>query len=409
MNILLIGYLFPPVVNPQSILNGRFAKYLQMAGHKVTVLAASNTEVLNSSHGVDPLLNRDLREVKICYVTDRIKKGCITDVMKRLINHEGSRYWVDRCIREILPACEGGQFNVIYSLAFPMASNILGMYLKRKTGIPWVAHFSDPGFLAFNRRFKSPIRTYLTRSKEMNIFRFADGITFVNQETLVRNTAFKPAYREKCMVIPHMFDPDCFRDKQDDRVDKETLRLSYVGSLYGKRNPFNAILSLQRAIASMEQSTRNVEFHLYGSIDSAIQKQLDEKWVFPWLKLHGPIGYGASIQAMLDSDYLILLDWSGEDNLFFPSKLVDYLAACRSIIGITSLKSYSARLLTNLEYPLFDFDDVDGLTRLFCSLLSGTRLEIASRHSILLGDFRADRVTEQLAQFLASKSKLQAV
>ena len=405
MNILLIGYLFPPLVNPQSILNSRFAKYLQMAGHKVTVLTATSTEEYNSSHGVDPLLNHDLQDVKVCYVADHVHKGFITDVQKKLITHERSGYWVDRCIGEILPACKDGQFDIIYSLAFPMASNILGMRLKRKTGIPWIAHFSDPGFLAFNHRFKSPIRTYLARSLEMNIFRFADGITFVNQETLIRNTAFNPAYREKCQVIPHLFDPDSFRNRQDSRVDKKTLRLSYVGSLYGKRNPFSAILALKRAIGSVGLGARDVEFHLYGAIDPTIQAQIQKECKLPWVKLHGPIDYSASIQAMLDSDYLLLVDWMSEDNLYFPSKLVDYLAACRPIIGITSLKSYSAQLLTNLGYPVFDLGDVDGLTRFFGNLINGNHLEVSSKHLEVLGDFRADHVAEKLAQFLISKAK----
>jgi hypothetical protein len=51
---------------------------------------------------------------------------------------------------------------------------------------------------------------------------------------------------------------------------------------------------------------------------------------------------------------------------------------------------------------------VDGLTGFFFGLISGTRLEIASGHSKVLEDFRADHVTDRLAQFLASKVKTNA-
>lgn len=405
LKVLLISYLLPPVVNPQSILSARVAKYLQMAGHEVTVLGATDAENLNSTHGVDTSLNFDLRDVRVWRVPDRAQEGVVAGVLKKVVNHERSGYWVSQCVREALHGSGGSQFDVIYSLAYPMASNIVGMRLKQKVRIPWVAHFSDPGFLAFNLRFKSPIRTYLTRSTELSIFRYADGVTFVNQQTLIRNTTFNPAYREKCAVIPHLFDPDCFRGKQDSRVDRKTLRLSYIGSLYGKRNPFNAILALDRAMATVGQGLSNAEFHLYGAIDPDIQTRLEKEWRLPWVKLYGPIDYDASIQAMFDSDYLILLDWSGEDNLYFPSKLVDYLAACRPIIGITPMRSYSAGLLRDLKYPVFDPGDVDGLTQFFCGLITGTRLDIASRHLEVLGDFRAEHVVEQLAHFLTGRAK----
>jgi glycosyltransferase involved in cell wall biosynthesis len=408
MNILLISYLFPPVNNPQGVLSSRLAKYLRKAGHTPVVLAGTQEGSFNSDHGVDEALLQDLQGIEICYIQDRKLQGPFIRFKEKAIYHEHYRFWVNRLLREALPLCRRNSIEIIYSLSAPLISNVAGRQLKRKTGIPWVAHFSDPINLALHKRFKSPLRTYLTYAYEKTLLDQADGITFVNEETLLRCTNFHPVFREKSRVVPHFYDPEYFPVNVAPRPESSTLRLSYVGSLYARRNPFDVVRAIEIAAVRTGVKGKKIELHLYGAIDPAIRKALDCEQT-PRVRVHGSVEYRGSIQAMHDSDFLLLIDMPDQDNLYTPSKLIDYLASYRPIIGVTALTSSSARILCELGYPVFAPGDIEGLSQYFCELSNGTPPEITGQHCQKVADFRADFVVDKLVKFfgdqLTSQSK----
>ncbi len=404
MNILLISYLFPPEVNPQSIMSARFAKYLQRAGHHVTVLAGSNVELYNSSHGSDKLFINDFKEIDIQFISDKKFTGLITSMKNKIIYHENYRHWVKKLLLTALPLCKKYKFDIIYSLGAPLASNMAGLSLKFHTGIPWVAHFSDPTMTAFNKRFKSPIRTYLTYRDEKMIFNKANGITFVNNETLTKCTEFKLSYRNKCYVIPHCYDAEYFSERITSHRRNNVINFTYVGALYSRRNPFDVIKAINIITRKMGVGENKIQFNLYGAIEPAIYSQLIDS-AFPWVKIYGPVNYKDSINAMIQSDYLVLIDMPDDINLFTPSKLIDYLAALKPIIGITSKTSNSAKLLERIGYPVVEPNDPERIAQLIYSIIKEDRLSITNQHLQSLKDYNAENVVSQLLSVFDSVVK----
>ena len=398
MRILLVSHSFPPALEPQSIQSSRIAKYLARLGHIVAVVFNSDMIIYNSTHRDDRELAADLPGVELVPVPDVQQKGSWCSFLGKVAYNEHYRYWVRKALRVVLSPRGGVPFDVVYSLAAPTASNILGMMVKERTGIPWVAHFSDPGYLCHDIRFKSPLKTYIAYSMERAIFEKADGLTFVNEDTLLKSTEACPDLREKCLVLPHSFDPDYF-DGPAVVPNDGMVRFTYVGSLYARRKPFDVIRALRAALPEGGGTVPRIELNLYGSVAPEIRREIEEQDL-PWVRMRGPVSYRDSIRVMRECDYLLLIDMPDAANLYTPSKLIDYLPAEKPILGVTSENSNSARLLREIGYPVTAPGDIDGLTLLFSRLLSADPLGISESHRVMAERFRADRVVTTLVDFL---------
>lgn len=398
MKILLVSHSFPPALEPQSIQSARVAKYLSRMGHQVTVVFNSDMLVYNSTHRDDRELAADLPGVELIPVPDIQPKGPWLSFLGKVAYNEHYRYWVGEALQAVLRRDGGRAYDIVYSIAAPTASNVLGLRLKERIGTPWVAHFSDPGYLCHDIRFKSPLKTHIAYSTERAIFEKADGLTFVNEDTLLKSTEARHDFREKCFVLPHSFDPDYF-DEPAIIPNDGIVRFTYVGSLYARRKPFDVIRALLSVLQRGGGTIQRIELNLYGSITPEIRREIEEQDL-PWVHLRGPVSYRDSIRVMRECDYLLMIDMPDAVNLYTPSKLIDYLPAEKPILGITADDSNSARLLREIGYPVTAPGDIDGLTRLFSGLLHAASFEIPETHREVAGRFRADRVVATLADFL---------
>jgi glycosyltransferase involved in cell wall biosynthesis len=278
-------------------------------------------------------------------------------------------------------------------------SNFAGFELNRVTGTPWVAHFSDPIYRSIGVKFASPLRTFITYREEEKLLRNAWGITFVNEETLQRTTQHQHSYTQKSTVIPHCFEPEYF-DKLRNTISEAVIKVGYIGSLYSRRNPFEVIDAIEHVRA---RSAKNIELHLYGTIEEAILEQIgtdDRKWI----SVHGSVSYLESLKAMKAMDALLLIDMPDEISLFTPSKLIDYLAAEKYVIGITSPSSPTAKLLSEIGYPVVLPGDQERLRQEISKVL-GRQHELSEQHRLVTARFRADVVSKQLSSILSRVAK----
>ncbi len=399
MNILIISYLFPPIINPQAILCARLAKYLKIAGHHVTVIAGTDIDTYDSTHGIDSELMDDLKGIDVEYVRDNKHTGTVNNLKNKIVYHENYRYWVKRVLEVALPICNKKNIDIIYSLSAPLASNIAGMKVKQRMQIPWIAHFSDPTMLALGLNFKSPLRTYFTYADERSLLKFSNGITFVNEDTLLRTTQQYDQYREKCIVLPHFFDPDYYTHQQKPVDSDKKISFTYVGSLYGRRNPFDVINAFKMLLQNNPELRGRFEFNLYGVVDPEILKKIETE-SHEWLKIRGAVSYKESIIVMQSSHYLLLIDMPNVDNMFTPSKLIDYLAADRPIIGITPGNSNSARILNTIPYPVIEPGDVLGICNCLHNLIVVPQQVLSANHKIVAEKFKVDTVVANLIEFM---------
>jgi hypothetical protein len=86
---------------------------------------------------------------------------------------------------------------------------------------------------------------------------------------------------------------------------------------------------------------------------------------------------------MSQASWLLLLEEEGEEGLFFPSKLTDYLAVYKPIMGIIPKNCVSREILSENGHHCFDHGEVENIANFIKSLSKRNDMEINNKISRL--------------------------
>jgi glycosyltransferase involved in cell wall biosynthesis len=216
-----------------------------------------------------------------------------------------------------------------------MSVHLAGLRIKGATKIRWLAHFSDPwADLPLNEPDRLTRR--LLRHWESRVVQAADVVIFTSQETLDLVMAKYPSeWAAKAKVLPHAFDPGLYPTIRAQKDTREIV-VRHLGRFYYERTPEPLFQGLKRLSEKRRDLMHRVSIELIGGIqretlNTSTFKQLPTGVV----RLVAPVDYVTSLRLMSEADLLLVVDAPADVNVFFPSKLADYIGARRPIVGIT--------------------------------------------------------------------------
>ena len=278
--------------------------------------------------------------------------------------------WVKPAVRLSRKLLRGENFLALISFAQPWSDHLIGLKLHRLTGLPWLAHFSDPW--VDNPYLRGTARQRrVWRNMEKASIREADGVVFVNSQTAELVMQKYPAeWKKKVHVIPHGYDPDMLAGlparPQDSR---RRLRLVYTGNFYQNRTPEGLLAALQ-LLNQTHPLVDLLEVVLIGQNAEAYQSRASQIGVGDLVQTSGPRSFVESMQEASEADVLMVIDApSPAPNLFLPSKLVDYLVFKKPILGLTPERGAAADLLCRLGCPVAPPDDVAKIAKIISGML----------------------------------------
>lgn len=357
--LLALSYAFPPQLNPESILVAKLLAGLSKQKQCTTIVFCADEKT--STEAIDPTLASILPK-GLCI--EKLPTGERT-ILRRFLFltfpflqkfPDKSVWWVLKNRGSIVSLCKRHNPDILYSHSHYLGSHLLALKVKQKTGLPWVAHFSDPWCGNPYAKY-GPLTTLVNRRWERAVIRHADSIIFVSaplRDFVMRH--YPKSWRKKCTIVPHPYDPELYPRKH--KRKKSSVTFSYIGNFYGRRipTPFLKALSIIKAKHPEIYQQLRVQFVGY----------LSEKWKRHPLFLehhvqiiHVPhVPYLKSLEYMQVSDVLVLIDADMEQAVFLPSKLIDYLGTGKPILGITPLHSPAAALLHTIHNPVIAPSDI---------------------------------------------------
>ncbi len=348
MNLLVISYVLPPNLYSQAIQIGRLLYHVKAR------LGVVTGQVETLARGLDAYPDFDGR---LAFRLPVPYKPLFSGLLHRFAANLLPLYarapdefigWVPLAERAVDDCLAKGDFapDVLVTFGEPMSDHLLGLRVKRRHGLPWVAHFSDPwADNPFRRRFF--LANFWNRKMEREVIENADRVIFTSQETLNLVMAKYPvAWRDKARVLPHGYEPEFYGNLE--RLPNGPITVRYLGNFYGHRTPmplFKALASIHR---EHPEELQDVRFELVGGVPARMLKTSAYRSLPSGLVTIVPtVGYLASLTLMAESDLLLVVDAPDEVSVFLPGKLIDYLGARVPILGIVP-PGASAELLSRL-------------------------------------------------------------
>lgn len=364
MRLLAVSYFLPPALYPQAIQIGRLLDHLPLA------IGVVRGEVRQLGTGLDSYADFD-RQFAFCLDVpfDPPLTGFMHTLARRLLPlyacvPDEFRGWVAPAERAIETELRARDFHPQALLTFgvPMSDHLLGLRLKRKLGVPWIAHFSDPWLdNAFHRRHV--LANLVNRRLERGVIEAADRLIFTSAETVdLVMRKYPPAWRSKATVLPHSFDPALYPPRSADRGG---LVLRYLGNFYGHRSPVPLFRALRAVLDDEPDLLEEVRVELIGQMPRRMRGHATLR-VLPegLVRLVETVPYSQSLRMMADADLLLVIDGPDDLSVFLPSKLIEYIGAGTPIFGIVP-PGTSARLLARIGAPVANprrpADVADGL------------------------------------------------
>lgn len=292
--------------------------------------------------------------------------------------------------------------EVIISFAQPWTDHLIALRLHQETGLPWVAHFSDPWtdspYQPFARWFSSR-----RRRLEAEVIRTADATVFVNAFTRDRvMTKYSEDLRQRAAVIPQGYEVIPVAPI----ASAGPLRAVYTGRFYdGVRTPLSLIAAID-ALHRQRDLTGRLEVEFVGADMDAYARTVDRLGLGGIIRFAGRLSPEGARAVAARADVLLLIDAPSEGpSLFLPSKLIDYLPLGRPILGITPLEGPSAELLRQLAYPVVAPADEQGIRRVLVDLIDrkmAGRLRPSDNHDAVASPYSVRETSLELDRLLRS-------
>lgn len=315
--VLIVAYSLPPVARVGGMRIARFIRYLNDWGWRAVTVAPATDSAVGDK--IDPTLNRFLPDDAVVRRADlwppfrwMLRRFSVGDPggdaaasSSRSDNDRASRgagsssgvrarmrqamrgakrlasmpfttpdkriLWVPAAIREGLRAVREFQPEVILTSGPPHSIHLVGLALKRATGVPWVSDFRDPWARSKAETHAEPAyRRWSNDRLERWCVKRSDRVILNTPAARAEFEAFYGAtFSEKLVSIPNGYDP-ALREQIEALVtahrrpqDADSVRLCHAGSVYGRRD----IRPLIDAVALVNGRGRRVVFEQVGPLD----------------------------------------------------------------------------------------------------------------------------------------------
>jgi glycosyltransferase involved in cell wall biosynthesis len=370
--LLAISWDMPPLSGPRAVQVSRTLKQLVPLGWESTVVCFG---ARSQRYDQDPELAAQLRAphgvtlVPVASPEETVFFRALWRVMPplKLLPDEKS-VWIGRASRAALRLAGQRRFDVLVSFAQPWSDHLVGLRVHRKTGLPWIAHFSDPWtdspYLRGGRW-----QQRIWQRMESDVVRHASALIFVNTQTADRVMRKYPeAWRAKVHVVPHGFE-GAPRPLTPSPAPGGPLHLVYTGRFYeGIRTP-EPLLRALAALAAQRPLTHELRVTFVGTPVPAYVRLAADLGLDGIVEFSGRVPFAESARIAAAADVLLVIDAPADDNLFLPSKLIDYLPLGKPILGLTPASGATADVLGALDQPRANPGDEAAIAAAIVALL----------------------------------------
>lgn len=263
-------------------------------------------------------------------------------------------------------------YDWIHSISYPCSSHLAGLYLKKKTKLPWVAQFYDPWVGNCYRNYKTKFLRKYDENIEYDIASNADIIIHTNE--IIKNNWIKrygKIVQDKIFVLPFCYDEKVqVVAKNLCSIKKDKISVLYVGNLYLNRNLddlISAIRILQKTIKRLEDK---IVFKFIGIVSKYDKENIKRNKLDDFFILLGQKPYNQLVDFYDDSDILLVIDAPATENLFFPSKLIEYFIHKKPILAISPKISTTHDILIESGHTSIENGSINEIVEFFSTLLS---------------------------------------
>ncbi len=292
----------------------------------------------------------------------------------------------------------------------PCTAHIVGLTLKKLTGVRWIADFRDPWVGSPQR--DPATRTALTdrfdRAMERWTVEQSDHVVSVTERmTHLLRQRYPRLDPRRFVTIPNAADPDDL-DGVSMETDTGRFTLVYAGALYGGRDPGGLFSALGKFLEATGLDRSAVRLRFIGAPSSTMRLALEDKArlsrVGDVVSVEGRLPRREVLEISGRSHGLVVLAQNQPDQI--PGKVYEIAALMKPILALTEDGATADVLREAGGAWVVDPGDIDGISQaireIYLSAREGLTSEARDQRRAFIHAYDPVMLTGKLAELLRS-------
>jgi hypothetical protein len=421
--VLIITYYWPPAGGPGVQRWLKFVKYLPEFGIEPIVYIPENpnyplvdSTLLGEVSDSLTILKQPIKEpYRFASFLSKnhsktISKGIISDnkkqslVEKLMLFIRGNFFipdarigWVKPSVAYLSDYILKEQIETVITTGPPHSLHLIGLQLKQKLGVKWLADFRDPWTtIGYHKQLKLTKESKQKhKDLEAAVLNSADQIIVTSSVT---KTEFSQITQKPIAVITNGYDLETHA-----AVDLDTtFSLAHIGSLLSKRNPETLWRVLRDLTKEHNDFAQDFQLNLVGAVSEVVLSSIQKYSLSDYINKVGYLSHIESIMYQKKSQVLLLIEIdSVETRCIIPGKLFEYMISNRPIIAIGPKASDVETIIKETNTGnYFDYSDYESLKSTIWNHYKAFHDKTLQSHPIGLQKYSRKSLTEKLAQLI---------
>lgn len=352
---LIITYYWPPAGGPGVQRWLKFVKYLPDFGVEPVVYCPENPnypivdeslvseipenitilkQPINEPYGLASKFSKSSKKISSGVIPKAKKQSFIEKVMLYVRGNyfipDARKNWITPSVEFLAAYINEHHITTIITTGPPHSLHLIGLQLKARLGVKWLADFRDPWTtIGYHKDLK------LTKSSkvkhlelEQNVLNSADQVIVTSNHT---KNEFQTKTKQPISVITNGYDAHNICVEGKDKL----FTLSHIGSLLSERNPLVLWEVLSELILENEAFSNVFKLQLVGVVSDDVIESIHQNGLENHVDVIGYVSHDDAIKFQMKSQLLLLIEIDSEDTkAIIPGKVFEYLISETPILAI---------------------------------------------------------------------------
>ncbi|MEL7268818.1 MAG: glycosyl transferase family 1 [Bacteroidota bacterium] len=352
--VLILTYYWPPAGGPGVQRWLKFVKYLPEFGIEPVLYVPENPSypiiddmlVEEIPKGVTVLRKKFREPYRWASLlskskTQTISRGMIAKkkqgfLEKILLWVRGNLFIPDARVAWVKPSLDflgsylqEQKIGTVITTGPPHSVHLIGLGLKDKLDIRWIADFRDPWTsIGYHEKLRlSKASQQRHKDLERKVLSSADQIVVTSQATRLE---FENITSKPIEVVTNGYEDNPYTMALD-----EDFTIAHIGSLLTDRNPTRLWKVLYELVQTNELFAEKLKIQLVGVVGDEVKDSLAEHGLADYVDFKGYLNHQEVLQLQQKAQLLLLLEINSAPTAgIIPGKLFEYFAAKRPILAI---------------------------------------------------------------------------
>lgn len=422
--VLIITYYWPPAGGPGVQRWLKFVKYLPEFGFEPVVYIPTNPaypvideNLLSEVAPETTVISRRIFEpygfasLFTGKKTKQISSGIIPSDRNQSVAEklalwirgnvfvpDARVFWVVPSVVYLKKYIREHNIDTIITTGPPHSLHLIGMRLKQRLNIKWIADFRDPWTtIGYQKDLKlTEFSMERHRHLEFKVLNAANRIIVTSKTT---KSDFIDLTMQPIDVITNGYDTE--------NVPPQTLdakfSIAHIGSLLSERNPIFLWQALSDIIRENPDFAADFELKLIGNVSRLVLESINNYNLSGYVNNLGYVSHSEAVAHQRRSQVLLLVEInSAQSKSIIPGKIFEYLVSGRPIIGIGPNGSDFAAIIRETNTGVFvDYAQRVRLKAAILDFYSQFKAGNLMSHGVGIEQYSRKNLTKQLAKVLS--------